>query len=242
MHKKRRTTMANKNAYLRMLPSGIANPMRKLLDKIQDGSINMGTLVGTSFTGAVTGAVTGNVTGNIAGASSLGVLEVGGQGAGSVGVGGINRAYKRTENGVIITTIEVDITGLGCKGGNADDAIGTGTVPAYIYEMTTAKNGIITEVTMECVEIPAGSGSATVDINLTMNSAGTIDYDEAVSNDYLFNSDVVFSAAGLKLVNIDPSFATTDFIYLTEGDAAATDGVYTAGQFVITLYGRAILA
>ena len=151
----------------------------------------------------------------------------------------INRAYKGTENGLIITTIELDITGRGCKGGNADDAIGTGTVPAYIYEMTTAKNGIIMEVQMDCIELPAGSGSATVDINLTMNALGTIDYDEAVSNDYLFDTGGM--AAGQRLTNVTPSFATTDFLYLTEGDTAATDGVYTAGMYVITLFGRALL-
>lgn len=227
--------MAVKNTYLKMIPNlTVREALRKLF--------NSGSSLTNDIVGDVTGDVTGNLTGAVTGAVTSDVLEASASGAGAIGTGGLCRAYVRSDNGEIITTIVVDITGLGCKGGNADDVIGvvSAAPDAYLYEMTTAKNGIIYKVTMDCLELPAGSGSATLDINLTMNALGTLGYDEACSNDYLFNTGTM--AAGQRLENITPSFATTDFIYLTEGDAAATDGVYTAGQFVITLHGRAILA
>jgi hypothetical protein len=36
------------------------------------------------------------------------------------------------------------------------------------------------------------------------------------------------------------SITADDFFYLVEGDTAATDAVYNAGQFILTLYGHAI--
>ena len=34
--------------------------------------------------------------------------------------------------------------------------------------------------------------------------------------------------------------AANDYLYLTEGDTAATDGVYNAGQFLFTFYGMPV--
>ena len=46
--------------------------------------------------------------------------------------------------------------------------------------------------------------------------------------------------AGQELSNITPALTANNYFYLVEGDTAATDAVYNAGQFILTLYGHAI--
>ena len=55
-------------------------------------------------------------------------------GAGAIGTGTGNKAFRQTDaiNGLIITEVHIDLTGLKAKGGDAGDVIGVGTVPAYI--------------------------------------------------------------------------------------------------------------
>jgi len=191
------------------------------------------TLAGaTTITGATTivGALTHDV--------DLGTTW----GAGLPGTGVAPKAYRRTENGVIITTYKIDLTGLSVKGGNADDVIGKGTVPAYIDRVVTSTHGIIFKIEMSCIEVgAAASGTITNWIDLTGNSAGTIDFDEAASTDQVLDA-VDAWVAGETVVNNKPTVTANDWLYLTEGNTAATDGVYSSGQFIITLYGHPILA
>ena len=103
-------------------------------------------------------------------------------GAGAVGTGPGNKAYRSTDpiSGIITTEVHIDLTGLKAKGGDAGDVIGVGTVPAYIYKNEVANNGIIFKHEIICTELPAaGSGTITTDINVAWNSAATVDYDEA---------------------------------------------------------------
>ncbi len=192
------------------------------------------TYSGTSaFTGAST--FTGTVTSD--------VLKSAEHGAGAIGTGAIGApdTYRRIENSIIITTIKIDITGLGVKGGNANDVIGlvSGAPDAYIGKYVTSTYGIVYKITMTCIELPAGT-NITTDINLTVSATGTFGYDEGASNDYLFNTGGM--VANQILNNITPSTLTNDdFIYLTEGDTAASTGTYTAGQYIITFYGHPLL-
>ena len=159
----------------------------------------------------------------------------------SGGTGTICDTYRRTENGVIITTYKIDVTGLGAKGGNADDVIGTGTVPAYIDRVVTSTHGIIFRIEMSCIEVPAAaSGTVTGWIDLTAESAGTIDFDETAGTDQVLDATDAW-VAGETVVNNKPTVTANDWLYLTEGDTAASTGVYSSGQFIIKLYGHAIL-
>ena len=186
------------------------------------GAIVKRDLSGNFETGAVLSAQYG--------AGALGTSDLGGP-----------ETYRRTENGTIITTILVDVTGLGCKGTAANDVIGLpGGGAAYLGRYTTAAYGIVYRVEMACVELPAGSGSATTDIDLMANASGTIEYDGAGGGvGDIFNTAGM--VAGQELSNITPALTANDYFYLLEADAAATDGVYTAGQYIITFYGRALL-
>jgi len=158
-------------------------------------------------------------------------------GAGAIGVGGSITAPQTrrwTENGVIVTQIKFDITGLKSSAG-VNDVIGVGTVPAYIGRNVVATNGVVFKAELSCLEVPVG---ADLDIDIGTNSAGTIDWDEAGGSAKLINGASL--AAGQTLANLVPAMTANDYYYLVS--AGSTTGTYTGGQFVLTTYGHAALA
>ena len=159
-------------------------------------------------------------------------------GAGAVSTGPGNKAYRSTDpiSGIITTEVHIDLTGLKAKGGDAGDAIGVGTVPAYVYQNVVADNGIIFKQEIICTELPAAvSGTITTDINLAWNSAGTIDYDEAGGTGSEINTGGL--VAGQLVEDNTAAITANHYAYLTEGDTAASNGVYNAGQLIIRFYG-----
>ncbi len=162
-------------------------------------------------------------------------------GAGAIGTAIAPRTYRYTRDGVIITEIHVDITGLGCVGTAAKDAIGlVAGGDAYIGRYVTATCGIVFRIEMICVELP-GEGTATItaDIDLGAEDDSDVAYDGPVD-------DVVINTASLvagEMASTDvPALTANDYLYLVEGDTAATTGVYNAGQYIIRLYGHPVLS
>ena len=49
------------------------------------------------------------------------------------------------------------------------------------------------------------------------------------------------SVAGTMVDDIALSLTANDYMYIVEADTAGTTGVYNAGQYVIRLYGHALL-
>jgi hypothetical protein len=166
-------------------------------------------------------------------------------GAGLLGTGSPTypRHYMWTDSGIIVHQYEVDITGLGCKGDAANDVIGLAAGgAAYLDQVTLATHGIIYRAEMTCLEVP-GEGTATItaDIDLGYDTLATLVYDGAADG-----AAIAAGAAwtlGKTVVSEDTAtgFAANNYLYLTEGDTAATTGVYNAGKFVIRLYGMASL-
>lgn len=168
--------------------------------------------------------------------------EVTGQfGAGAIGTGAAPKAFRRTENGVIITTLKFDITGLKVKGTSQNDVIGLGAGgAAYIYRNVVADNGIIFRAEVACIELPAqGSGTFTTDIDFAFNASAALAFDGAAGTAEINTGG--FANAGLVAVDNDLGLTANDYLYIVEGDTAATNGVYSAGQFIIRLYGHALL-
>lgn len=162
-------------------------------------------------------------------------------GAGAIGTGVVPRTYRYTRDGTIITEIQVDLTGLAVKGDAAKDAIGLAAGGAcYIGRYVVATCGVVYRVEMTCLEAP-GEGTATItaDIDLGAEDVGTTAYDGAV-DDVVVNTGGI--AAGCTYVNDVPALTANDYLYLVEGDTAATTGVYNAGQVIVRLYGHALLA
>jgi hypothetical protein len=142
-------------------------------------------------------------------------------------------------NGETITTILVDIEGMKSKNDEGDVIGIAGTNSASLMKWDTAKHGILYKVEMACLEAPTGG---TEDIDLRSDAAGGLTYDGDC------NSCTALLAAGGdwavgKRLGTDGANGTQtqiaangDHIYLVAGDAG-TDGVYTAGKYIIKFYG-----
>ena len=160
---------------------------------------------------------------------------------GSAGIEGTAETYitqverfksdTTTNVNIVKTTIMIDLTGL-YDGGTAGDIIGkNGSGVAYIGQVTTANQGTVFGVTMQCLETPAGGDP---DINLHSATEGTGVEDTPISDlteTLIINSGDL--AAGSFVAGGD--IAADQFLYLTAG--ATTDADYTAGRLLITITG-----
>ena len=189
------------------------------------------TITGPTISGTAT--LTGALTNN--------VLQTAEHGAGAISTAFAPRTYRRTENGHIITEIHVDLTALGCVGTAAKDAIGLPAGgAAYIGRYVVATYGVVYRIEMKCLEAP-GEGTATItaDVDLGADDGAAIAYDGAVDDVVV---DTGGLAAGKQFVNDIPALTANDYLYLIEGDTAATTGVDNAGQLIIIFFGHAVIS
>lgn len=156
-------------------------------------------------------------------------------GAGAIGTGVAPKTYRRNENGTIITEIKVDLEGLASVA-TANDVIGLSAGGnAYLAQYTTAAFGIIYKIEQICVETPAGGDN---DVNIVLNSSGTLAYDGAGGSTYGVNAgDAV---AGQVVQNLVQGLTANHYFYLTAG-TGDTAAAYTAGQFIFKIYGHPVL-
>jgi len=192
----------------------------------------------TTLTGATT--QTGALT---AATRDSGDIAVSGTtyGVGAIGTGtiGAPELYRFTENGVIVTQIKVDITGLTVKGDAANDVIGLAAGgAAYIYRNVVADNGILYRMEVACIELPTQTtATITTDIDFAWNSSATLVYDDGAGTAEM---NMGTSVAGTVVVDNVLDLTANDYLYIVEADTAATTGVYAGGQYLITLYGHAL--
>lgn len=163
-------------------------------------------------------------------------------GAGAIGTGIAPATYRYTAaNNDIVTEIQLDLTGLACVGTAANDVIGLAAGgAAYIGRYVTATCGIVYRVEVICLETP-GEGTATIttDIDIASNSSDALEYDGAAG---AAECNLGGLAVGNSYVVDAPGLTANDYLYLVEGDTAATTGVYDAGQLIVRLYGHAVLS
>lgn len=164
-------------------------------------------------------------------------------GAGADGSdGGITTNIQKI-NGEIITTILVDIQDLLCSG-TVKDIIGEdGAAAAYIGRITSAKNGIVYKIEMACIEKPAGSNTS-FDIDLVSSAhslAEDVVYDSGAGSLELSliaaGADWQVGMRRMSAVGLNWTNLANDYIYLANGSGANSGGTYTAGKFIIKLYG-----
>lgn len=186
----------------------------------------------------VTGGVVADVTGDVTGDVNATVASAE-HGAGAIGTSsfGAPETSRRSENGTIITEIKIDLTGL-ASSGTENDVIGLAAGgAAYVGRNVVANNGQVYKVEMSCLELPAGGDA---DIILVQGSAADEEYDDTVADTAAVCDGTGDWVLGETVVNIAPALTANYYLYLTQG---ATDGAaYTAGQFIIRLYGHALLA
>lgn len=157
-------------------------------------------------------------------------------GAGAIGTGAAPKTYRWTENGTIITETKIDLQGLTSKN-TANDVIGLAAGgAAYIGRNVVANNGIIYKAELICLETPTGGDN---DVNVVVNSSGTLEYDGAGGTTYGINGgDAV---AGQVVANLVQGLTANHYFYLTAG-TGDTEAAYTAGQFIFRTYGHSLLS
>lgn len=143
-------------------------------------------------------------------------------------------SVRRVGN-LIKTEILLDITGA--KSVATDHDIIGNTGVCHFGQITAAVNGTILCGQMTCLEVPVGGAD---DIDLYMSSAATGAYD--ADGTALANAASLITKGGAWALSA-PGAATAFtapvtanyYLYLLSGEAAA--GTYTAGKFLIELWG-----
>ena len=137
---------------------------------------------------------------------------------------------------IIETTIVLDVTGL--NSGNADgDVIGKAdTANCHYGQITAATNGTILSGYVQCLESP---GTGEPDIDLYSNTVATLTEDAA--HDASGTSAALLATAAdwtniLAPKGLTAVPAADTYLYLV-ASGGATNNTYTAGKFVIKLYG-----
>lgn len=172
---------------------------------------------------------TGTVT--VTGRSGSGMASPAATGAGIEGTAVVYETSVSENNGIVTTSIMIDLTGLN-SGGTAGDIIGkNGSGVAYIGRITTADSGTVFGVKMTCYEVPTGGDD---DIDLYSATEGTGVEDVAIST--LTETQIINSgtlALGTTVFGTD--IAANQYLYLVgQGTSNAT---YTAGRLLIEIYG-----
>jgi hypothetical protein len=138
-------------------------------------------------------------------------------------------------NGTLVTTrIVVDLTGL--VGSATDlDIIGNtgGAASAHWGQITAALNGTMVGGRVTCLEVPAG-GTDDIDFYSATVSTGAQDVDvTTLTETVLVTSGGAWTSGASKgMTTVPPA---NDYLYITNG--AAAGGTFTAGKFLIELYG-----
>jgi len=166
--------------------------------------------------------------------------KMGTEAAGGAGIEGTAEVYitqverfksdTSTNVNIVKTTIMIDLTGLASTAAN--DIIGKAdSGVAYIGQVTTANQGVVFGVKMECFETPAGGDP---DIDLYSATEGTGVENGAIGD---LTETIIINggdaSAGTRTAG--GAIAADQFLYLVSG--AATNAVYTAGRLVITILG-----
>lgn len=150
---------------------------------------------------------------------------------------GTGTVYKTsiTKHGDIFkTTIFLDLTGL-ASSTTADDIIGT-TGVCHIGQITAAKNGTLFYGQITCLEAPAGG---VLDIDFWSATEDTGAYDALVTSlaeTIMRANGGNWSAAPQTPIAFTNLPAADKYMYMANG-AAGTPGTYSAGQFMIELWG-----
>jgi hypothetical protein len=157
-------------------------------------------------------------------------------GAGFDTAGGVKSIPHGKIGSMFVEEIYVDLKTAAVSSSTTDlDIIGEAAGnAAYIGQITAAKNGTVVAITMTCLEVPA-TGVADIDLYDVTENTGVFDGGVAA-----LTETALITAGGswtLGLTKVATGLPTADhYLYLT-GGAAGTPGAYSAGKFLIKIYG-----
>jgi hypothetical protein len=153
----------------------------------------------------------------------------------SSGAGTLYNAVVTREGPLVKTTIFIDLTGLNSSA--AADIIGKQTTAnCHLGQVTAAVNGTLFKGSYYCLEVPA-TGEPDIDVFYADEATGTEDAAvTGLTNDTAMKeaaADFTAVGQGFDFIAVPPA---DKYIYLV-GSGGGTDATYTAGQFVIELWG-----
>lgn len=151
------------------------------------------------------------------------------------GTGTIYRSRVQRIGGIIRTSILVDLTGLGSSTTDLD-IIGNGTGAAHLGQITIRRCGTILGGLMTCLEVPVG-GADDIDLYYAVEGTGAFDAGVAstLTETALITAGGAWTLALAKAI-ADPVSIADKYLYLAGGEAG-TAAAYTAGKFLIELFG-----
>ena len=191
--------------------------------------------------GLSTVAITTDIQGMGTALGEIGTTLSTSYGAGMVSTAQVPQ-YARTRIGdSILTTVKVDLTGLGGPS-DADDVVGLAAGgAAYFAKYVVAEMGILYKIDMVCLEIPASTGGNNLDdINLVSNSNATRAYnDDGSGYTQLLNAGS-WTAGEMQTVASPTVAAANDYFYLTEGATHTGANTWTSGVFLFKFWGSAL--
>lgn len=201
---------------------------------VADANVNIGAVKATSLSIGTSGAEVA-LAATVAELNQAADISAQNTMAAGVGFAGTGTLYKPAvvkHGDIIETRILIDLTGT--QSSTTDlDIIGNSGV-SHIGQITAALNGTILGGTMTCLEAPTGG---IADIDLYFATEGTGAFDGAIGD---LAETALITAGGnwtlglVKPIAADP--AANSYLYLTSG-AGGTAAAYTAGRFLIKLFG-----
>lgn len=144
------------------------------------------------------------------------------------------------QNGaLIVTRILVDLTDLVVDDADLDIIGDDDAANAHFGQITAALNGTIIAGQMTCLEVPAGAGTV-VDIDLYAADEGTGTEGVASGVGSLTETALVTSGGSWTLnrsLALTGLPAADQYLYLVAGATGGDNTAFTAGKFLIELYG-----
>lgn len=153
-------------------------------------------------------------------------------GAGFSGTGTVYKTSVDKKGDFIFTTIFIDLTGAASSTTDLD-IIGTSGV-SHVGQILAAVNGTIQGGSIRCIEAPAGG---VTDIDFYSATEGTGAFDggiAALAETALITAGGAWTNGAMKGFIAVP--AANEYLYFT-GGAAGTANTYTAGKFLVEMWG-----
>jgi hypothetical protein len=149
------------------------------------------------------------------------------------GTGTLFASSVTKEGGIYRTRILIDLTGLASSTTDLD-IIGDGIDPAYLAQIIAAESGTLVGGTLKCLEAPVG-GVTDIDLYSAEEATGVFDGGiAALTETALLTKGGAWTAGAETVLSAVP--AADEYLYLT-GGAAGTAAAYTAGVFLLELWG-----
>lgn len=154
----------------------------------------------------------------------------------TAGSGTVYASSIQNIGGMFITRILIDLTGLNSQATDLD-IIGVDATanPCHLGRIVAADSGTILGGIMRCLEVPAG-GDPNIALYSANESTGVEDgLISDLTETLLFDPNADWTIdMSRSLTGMPPA---NDYLYLVQGDATGTNATYTAGKFLIELYG-----